>query len=137
MYKVDKLYFREIRRLLPCSHRQKKRQLAELEQSVQTYLRDHPESTKETLYTQFGQPNTIAAMYLEQIDPGTLAKMVSANRRFSLCIIAIATVLVVAISAMASVTIYKVYSFSNGYFIETIEELPPGAEVAPSPIAEY
>lgn len=65
MTNVQKRYFREIKKKLPCNASAKKRYFLEFTQSVSMYVQDSPNVSYEELCSKFGSPEAIAAAYVE------------------------------------------------------------------------
>lgn len=60
MNSVQKQYFQEIKRLLPCDEKQKKRCIRELKNDVGLFLEYNPSATLPDLCSAIGQPQDIA-----------------------------------------------------------------------------
>lgn len=58
-------YYREIRSWLPCTHKQKKQIIEQIQSRVQDYLVQDPNADILVLRAEFGSPQTIAAAYVE------------------------------------------------------------------------
>ena len=72
--KALNMYYRNIKKALPCSGQAKKRFLQDIQRSVDTFLLEHPDATVETVISHFGTPQQIAAAYTGEITPPELQK---------------------------------------------------------------
>jgi len=135
MNTVFKQYVREIRKLLPCNARLKKRCIAELEMDVSTYLENKPAATLADLYDAFGTPQSIAESFLERMDMNQFSRKVRTKRSVVIAVSLAAAILVVVLGALAITYANDLHDFLHGYEVEFREELP--SVVLPSPIEEH
>lgn len=76
-----KRYFRTIRSYLPCSHKLKKRITNEIASSVNGFLEDHPDATIADVRAHFGEPQNIAAAYVDDMNTPELLHALRVRRR--------------------------------------------------------
>lgn len=131
-----KQYLQEVKILLPCSSREKQRCITELEADASAFLENHPNATLEELYSAIGSPQSIAESFMARTDPEQLSHRLSVKRRIAVGIITIAVILAIVVGAIVAVTSYKRHNFYDGYFVDTVEELPSNAEPVPAPLTE-
>lgn len=132
-----KQYLLNVKKLLPCSSREKKRCILELEADVSAFLEAHPNATQEELYSAIGSPESIAKSFMERISPNELSYKLSAKRKVVAGILAIAVVLATISIILVAVTEIKRQNFYDGYFVETFDSAPDGTEPVPSALAKY
>ncbi len=135
MHRIQKQYFKEIRRLLPCSSAEKKQHLADLEPSVDAFITARPDVTLAQLYDQFGSPQTIAESYLEQ-RPDQVSRKMSLKPHIVCVCIVIVLVLSVGIFAATKYISDKIDDVQEGYFIDEIEDYS-SPRPTPVVIGEY
>lgn len=135
MNDVKKQYFREIKRLLPCNAKEKKRCIMDLERDVDDFLENCPSATLEVLYVAIGTPQLIAESFLERIDPEQLSHKMSAKRKIAIGVIAVVAALAIAIGIVVVVFADDLRNYHNGYDVDIHYELP--SDTIPSPLEEY
>ena len=67
-------YYRSIQKVLPCSGCQKRKLMADIRSSVESFLQKHPDATFDTVIAHFGTPQQIADTYAAEIPPEELQK---------------------------------------------------------------
>ena len=111
-------YCRQVRNWLPCGKNQKARVMEEFGSSIEEFLEGNPDAGMTELYAHFGEPQAVAAAYLEGMDsPEVLQKL--HVRRMIVKIVAAASA--VALTAWLLVVAWAVYdeqNDSNGFLIE-------------------
>lgn len=65
-------YYRRISSWLPCSRQQKKEILEKIKSNVFDYLEENPEADIRQIQAWFGEPEAIAAAYVDEMDTRTL-----------------------------------------------------------------
>ena len=135
MNDVKKQYFREIKRLLPCNAKEKKRCIMDLERDVDDFLENCPSATLEVLYVAIGTPQLISESFLERIDPEQLSHKMSAKRKIAIGVIAVVAALAIAIGIVVVVFADDLRNYHNGYDVDIHYELP--SDTIPSPLEEY
>lgn len=115
-----KKYFQEVKGLLPCSSKEKKRCIMELEADVSAFFAQHPDATLEDLYASIGTPELIAESYISRIEPKQLSHRLSVKRRIAIGVIAIVVFLAVVVGAAAISVANDVHDIQNGYFVDFV-----------------
>lgn len=134
MNDVKKQYFQEIKRLLPCNAKEKKRCIRELESDVDDFLEDCPSPTFEVLCAAIGSPQAIAQSFLEGIDPEQLSHKVSAKRKIVIGVVAVVAMLAIALGIIAFVFADDLHDYRGGYAVETYKKGPSDNAPLPSPL---
>lgn len=140
MNNMQKQYFQEIRQLLPCDVKQKKRCIRELENDVGSFLECNPDATLTDLYTAIGHPQAIAESFLERTNPGQLSRKLSAKRKLVIGVVSIVAILGVALGIITYIFSDDLHRFYDGYYVDEVDQydtLPSNAEIPPTPIIEY
>ena len=78
---VVQRYFRTIRSYLPCSRKLKKRIINEIEISVNSFLGDHPDATIVDVRARCGEPQNIAAAYVDDMNTPELLHALRVRRK--------------------------------------------------------
>ena len=130
-------YIREVNQLLPCSAKEKKRCIAELKADASAYLEQNPDASWDELYEAVGSPHSIAQAFMAHLGPEQLSHRMSIKRKIVIGVISIAAILAIIVGSLVAVTAYKRHDFYNGYFVDTVDELPLDAEPTNSPVVEY
>ncbi len=86
-------YYRSIRKWLPCGQKQKKQIMEQIQSDVQVYCEQNPTADFAQMQATFGEPQTIAAAYVENMDTAQLLKSLRIRKR----IVTIVTITVAAI----------------------------------------
>jgi hypothetical protein len=137
MRSIQKQYYHELKKQLPCSAAQKKLYLAELDRSVTAFVQQHPNAALSDLYTAFGDPHTIADSFLEQADAQSYQRQLSLTRKIAGGVLSIVAVLAIALGVIAYLYADALQDYFGGYYVETIETLPEDAEPLPSPLSVH
>lgn len=115
-------YFREIRRWLPCNRRQRKQIIGQIQVDVQNYLAQNPSSDFAQLQTVLGDPQTIAAAYVENADTAELLKSLRIRRRIvTIVTAAVTTILLLWAATVTWAVIREADDSSGGYYEVMIE----------------
>ena len=121
MNSVQKQYFREIKDLLPCNARQRRRCVMELEDTVSSFLEDNPDATLDDLHEAFGSPESIAEAFLEQLSPEEFSKKISRKKQMCFGII-IFPVLAIILGVVALDIARSVHEIQTGHFADYVED---------------
>ncbi len=130
-------YFRDVKKLLPCSAKEKQRCIDELEADVTAFLEHHPDASLTEIYDSIGSPESIAKSFMDRVSPNELSHKLSAKRKIVVGILAIALVLAAIVAVLVAVTANKRQVFYEGYYVETFESTPDNADPAPSALSTY
>lgn len=128
-------YFRDVKKLLPCSAKEKQRCIDELEADVTAFLEHHPDASLTEIYDSIGSPESIAKSFMDRVSPNELSHKLSAKRKIVVGILAIAIVLAAIVAILAAVTTHMRQDFYDGYYVETIDSIPENADPTPSALS--
>lgn len=115
-----KQYLCELNRLLPCSTKEKKRCIAELESDASAYLEQNPDASMEELHNAIGTPQSIAQAFMARLNPEQLSHRLSTKRKILIGVLTIATLLAFVIGIAAISVANDVHDIQNGYFTDFI-----------------
>ena len=110
-----KKYLRRVRSMLPCSRKMKKRTMEQIRKEVTLFLTDHPEADYNAVISHFGEPETIAAAYVESMGTAEILRKLHIRRRI---VSAVAIVLAFVVITWATVVTWEIHSntVENGGF---------------------
>ena len=128
-------YFRDVKKLLPCSAKEKQRCIDELEADVTAFLEHHPDASLTEIYDSIGSPESIAKSFMDRVSPNELSHKLSAKRKIVVGILAIALVLAAIVASLAAVTTHMRQDFYDGYYVVTIDSIPENADPTPSALS--
>jgi hypothetical protein len=131
MRSIQKQYYHELKKQMPCSAAQKKLYLAELDRSVTAFVQQHPNAALSDLYTAFGDPHTIADSFLDQADSQSYHCQLSLTRKIAGGVLSIVAMLAIALGVIAYLYADALQDYRGGYCVEIIETLPGDAEPSP------
>ena len=107
---------------MPGNWKQKKKILSCVATSVRDYAERNPRGGYAAIVTRFGEPEQIAASYLEELDVSDLKKQLSIRKRI---ICAVVTASIIAVGIWAGVVAHALWKYNNsanGYFERVITE---------------
>lgn len=136
MDKLQRQYFREIKRFLPCNLRTKRQYLKELAPSVSRYIQQNDGLSYDDLCVKFGRPQDIAEAYLMQ-NPVEISHGLSLRRHIFISAAVVIVICVLGCFITARYVSEKIDWFQEGYYITEIESDVESHTDLPEPIAEY
>ena len=101
-----KKYLRRVRSMLPCSRKMKKRSMEQIRKEVTLFLTDHPEADYNAVISHFGEPETIAAAYVESMGTAEILRKLRIRRRI---VSAVAIVLAFVAITWATVVTWEIH----------------------------
>lgn len=124
MKQIDKQlrrYYWQIRRWLPCGHKQKNRCIRELSESINTFLQQESNADFQTVLARFGSPLQIASAYVDEMDTEKLLKRLQLRRRImAVILVGVVSGLVATIIALG-IQLEMTEDMANGYAVIEIE----------------
>lgn len=127
--KAARRYLRQVRRLLPCSPRERKRITEALQRSLEAYLMERPEATLPEIQARFGSPESVASMCLQESALPTTVKQLRLRRRIWLLASSIALVILLTWVGYLIYIHYTVQAeIMNGYYVDSISIESTSAE---------
>ncbi|WWR22299.1 DUF6120 family protein [Lachnospiraceae bacterium JLR.KK009] len=78
--KEIKKFFRRLKRQLPYVFRTRKIFLDSLKNGITNYCQEHPDTSMDEIYGQFGTIDELAEIYIENIPKDTLSKFIIFNK---------------------------------------------------------
>lgn len=108
MNKICKEYTSEIKALFPIKRKQEREYINKLVSDIEGFCEEANVTTKEDLYTEYGQPNDIVNNYLSTINTAHMVKQIKTARYVKILIIAMLVMATIATSALC-ITLYSEY----------------------------
>lgn len=103
--RIVKNYHKELRGCFPVFSKSEKKLSSGIKESIDEYIAENPQFTRESLVGNIGEPKEIVARYLSDIDTDTLYKAIAYSKKIRILIYAI---LAIAL-ALAATRIYLDY----------------------------
>ena len=116
-----KKYLRRVRETLPCSGKMKKCIMEQICNEISLFLEEQPKADYNAMISRFGEPETIAASYVENMGTAEILKQLRIRKRI-LSIVAILLIFILVTWATAvTIEIQDNHSASTGYATTTIK----------------
>ena len=132
-----KKYYRQVRRLLPCTRKTKAAIMQQIYDNVEGYLAEHPAADFAQLQAQFGAQESIAAACVESTGTAEILKSLQMRRRIVSILAAVGLAALLVWTAYVIWTAVKVNrvlnsldgSYDDTYIVEgTVEMDPQGTD---------
>lgn len=123
-------YYQEIRSYLPCSRRQKNRILDKIHTNVQDYLEEHPETDFAGIQARFGDPQAIAAAYVDEMGTDELFQAFRVRRKIVTAVTAGIALIVLLWASALGLALLEHHKASNGQIIVVTRELTQENQIA-------
>lgn len=115
-------YFRQIRSWLPCTRKMKRQIMEQIEDRGRDFLEQNPDADLAQLQTAFGDPQIIAAAYVENTGTAEILRSLRIRRRIVTIVVAAVTAMLLSWAVMVTwATISLSNSTNNPYIEMTIE----------------
>ena len=118
--KALRRYCREIRKELPGGRNMRRLVLGKLTAAVEEYLKEKPDAGYDELVMRFGDPKTIAASCVEEMDTTEILCTIALRKRILTVATAAALVALLLWASVVGIAYMKNQNRSNGYFTEQI-----------------
>ena len=103
-----RLYFKQIKSLLPLYGKQERRFLENFKEDVEDYIERNQDATIDDVISEFGEATYIAASYIESLESEDLNKRLSLKKMFWYMILAV-VMIAFAFAVFEAVLLYKEY----------------------------
>lgn len=111
-------YYREVRSWLPCSRKLKESIMSRLQENIRDYLEEHPDADTAQIRAHFGEPDAIAAAYVDEMGTDVLLRDLRIRRK----IVSITAGVMAAILALwmgvVGWAVVKELNSDTGIFVE-------------------
>lgn len=136
MNQAAKQYLKQIKRHLPYSASQKKRYIGDITDSIISYVQEHPDCDFEELSKAFGTPGEIVESYITDLSSGEYHKKLSTQKivRIGIVLGLLLTIVIAVALISSAISDWKI---ANGYYYDTIYELPEDAPAMPTVYEVY
>ncbi len=107
---AQQTYLRKVRSYLPCSRKVKNQIMAQIADSVGSYLTEEPEAAYEQIVARFGSPETIAAAFVESTGTAEILRALQIRRRI---VAIVAGIMAVVLLSWAVVVTWTAINYNN------------------------
>lgn len=109
-------YCRLVRSFLPCSAKQRRLILGEIQSNVSTYLEENPSASFKEIESRFGTPRQIAVAHVEEMGTEELLKQLRIRKRIFTVICACAALALFIWASMVTAVYIESQRIDNGYY---------------------
>lgn len=118
--KIVRQYLRQVRKAVPCSGKERRQLVEQLEESVAQYVSEHGAETVDDISREFGSPGEIWEAFLQNKDAAYIQRQLALKNRICRIAIVMAAVLVIIVAILGTLRFIDGYQFRHGYVVETI-----------------
>lgn len=118
--KIVRQYLRQVRKAVPCSGKERRQLVQQLEESVAQYVSEHGAETVDDISREFGSPGEIWEAFLQNKDAAYIQRQLALKNRICRIVIVMAAVLVIIVAILGTLRFIDFYRFTHGYIVETI-----------------
>ena len=122
--KIVRQYLRQVRKAVPCSGKERRQLVEQLEESVAQYVSEHGAETVDDISREFGSPGEIWEAFLQNKDAAYIQRQLALKNRVCRIAIVMAAVLVIIVAILGILRFIDGYQFRHGYVVEKIVEDP-------------
>lgn len=122
--KIVRQYLRQVRKAVPCSGKERRQLVQQLEESVAQYVSEHGAETVDDISREFGSPGEIWEAFLQNKDAAYIQRQLALKNRVCRIVIVMAAVLVIIVAILGTLRFIDGYQFTHGYVVEKIVEDP-------------
>lgn len=122
--KIVRQYLRQVRKAVPCSGKERRQLVQQLEESVAQYVSEHGAETVDDISREFGSPGEIWEAFLQNKDAAYVQRQLALKNRICRIAIVMAAVLVIIVAILGTLRFIDGYQFRHGYVVEKIVEDP-------------
>lgn len=120
--KIVRQYLRQVRKAVPCSGKERRQLVQQLEESVAQYVSEHGAETVDDISREFGSPGEIWEAFLQNKDAAYIQRQLALKNRVCRIAIVMAAVLVIIVAILGTLRFIDGYQFRHGYVVEKIVE---------------
>lgn len=122
--KIVRQYLRQVRKAVPCSGKERRQLVQQLEESVAQYVSEHGAETVDDISREFGSSGEIWEAFLQNKDTAYIQRQLALKNRICRIVIVMAAVLVIIVAILGTLRFIDGYQFTHGYVVEKIVEDP-------------
>ena len=119
------IYYRDVRRELPCSGKDKKQIFLKIRTSIDAFLQENPNATMKDIEMHFGSAKTIASAYLDNMDSVALLKVVRTRKTIKRTVFAVAAVALLLWGSIVGWAAIREWRSTHGYMSDIVTEESP------------
>ena len=118
--KIVRQYLRQVRKAVPCSGKERRQLVQQLEESVAQYVSEHGAETVDDIGREFGSPGEIWEAFLQNKDAAYIQRQLALKNRVCRIVVIAAVVLMIVVAVLGTLRFIDFYRFTHGYIVETI-----------------
>ena len=118
--KIVRQYLRQVRKAVPCSGKERRQLVQQLEESVAQYVSEHGAETVDDISREFGSPGEIWEAFLQNKDAAYIQRQLALKNRVCRIVVIAAVVLMIVVAVLGALRFIDFYRFTHGYIVETI-----------------
>lgn len=119
-----KCYCKKVRDLLPCSQKQKKEIMNQIQGNLKDFQSEHPDADFEQIVLRFGSPEMVAAAYVESTGTSEILKALRIRKRIVAIVASVMAVALFIWAAAVTIIITQEKRAGVGFAIVELSELP-------------
>ena len=109
-----KSYYKAIYSWLPCSRNLKKQIIEQIQNCIEEYLEQNPDTNITQLKNHFGDPQTIAATYVENIGTAEILKDLRVRKRIVRIVASVMVAVLIMWAGVVCWAAFRTNTISNG-----------------------
>lgn len=118
-------YYKEISSWLPCSRKLKKQIIGQIQRCVEEYLEHNPDADITPLKNHFGDPQTIAATYVENTGTAEILKHLRIRKRIVRIVATVMAFILIMWACVVSWATIDAKESINGQITKAVHEVLP------------
>ena len=119
--KTRQRYLKKVRSYLPCSGKVKNQIMEQITESVDGYLTEQPEAGYEQIVARFGEPQTIAAAYVESTGTAEILRALQIRRRIVAIVAGIMAAILLSWAIVVTWTVIREKNTTPGRYTTTVQ----------------
>ncbi len=116
-----KKYLRRVRSVLPGSARMTKQIMVKIQSEISSYFEEYPQADYKDLVSRFGDPESIAASYVESMGTAEILKKLRIRKRILISVAIVLAFITISWAATVTWAIHSNESIEGGRTTITIE----------------
>lgn len=114
-------YYYEIRSVLPCGGKLKRKVIKKIHENISEYLKEKPKADYSEIVSRFGTPQQIASTYIDEMQTHELLKRIKINKKILIIVAWVAVAIVAIWLAFAGILYVDSQDAVNGYYDVSVE----------------
>lgn len=107
--KIVRQYLRQVRKAVPCSGKERRQLVQQLEESVAQYVSEHGAETVDDISREFGSPGEIWEAFLQNNDAAYIQRQLALKNRVCRIVVIAAVVLMIVVAVLGTLRFIDFY----------------------------